>query len=89
MKGSASEKAGVAIEQINRSSETLVNIMNDIISSSLHEQGAASQEVAIKIEQISHMIDSNNASVSEVKTSAHRLTKLAEALGQSVNHFKV
>lgn len=83
-----SEKAGVAIGQINLSSESLVNIMSDI-SSSLHEQGAASQEVAIKIEQISHMIDSNNASVGEVKTSAHRLAKLAETLGQSVNHFKV
>ncbi|HJV25201.1 MAG TPA: methyl-accepting chemotaxis protein [Aromatoleum sp.] len=85
---SLSDEAGDAINRINQSSESLVLIVNDI-SSSLSEQGVASHEVATKIEQISQMIDANNVAVGEVRSSAVRLTELAENLRQSVDRFQV
>ena len=83
-----SAEGSSAIAQVNGSSQRVVAVVSDI-SSSLKEQGVASQDIARQVERIAQMAEENSAAVNEVKASATSLNRLAESLKTTVSRFVV
>ncbi len=61
----------------------------DDITSSVHEQKSASNEIARNVEQIAQMAEENTAAIHETSRAAHRMEQLAAELQQAVGRFRV
>jgi len=81
-------RAGESIGEIETNARQVVDTVADI-SSSLHEQSAASTEIARNVERIAQMAEENSAAVSENATTATQLERLSEGLETEVRRFKL
>ncbi|MDX8398659.1 MAG: methyl-accepting chemotaxis protein [Gallionellaceae bacterium] len=94
----ANEHAGVSLELVNQSASALQQIDSDdtevsggvqSISDALAEQDAAIRQVAVSIEKIAQMTESNNNAATRNNQTAEELDELALQLTNSVAVFKV
>jgi methyl-accepting chemotaxis protein len=81
-------EAGVSIVSIRNGAVRVVTAVNEI-SSSLHEQRSASEDIAKHVEQIAQMVDQNNAAVRETAAAAAALQTLASTLKHEAAWFRV
>jgi methyl-accepting chemotaxis protein len=81
-------EAGVSIVSIRNGAVRVVTAVNEI-SSSLHEQTSASEDIAKHVEQIAQMVDQNNAAVRETAAAATALQTLASTLKHEAAWFRV
>ena len=82
------QSAGTVIEMIGDGSSRIVSAV-DQISAALHEQSAASQDVARSVESIAHMAQTNSDAVDQVSRNASSIRDLANSLEQQVARFKL
>ncbi|WP_158253738.1 methyl-accepting chemotaxis protein [Chromobacterium alticapitis] len=80
--------ASEAIQQIKTNSERSVELISEI-SSSIVEQGAASNVIAQKVEQIAQMAEANSRDAGDSADSANRLRRQAENIQQTVAQYQV
>ncbi|MDX8398710.1 MAG: methyl-accepting chemotaxis protein [Gallionellaceae bacterium] len=94
----ANEHAGVSLELVNQSADALKKIDADDdevsgdvqnISDALAEQDSAIRQVAVNIEQIAQMTESNNNAATRNNQTAAELDDLASQLRNSVSVYKV
>ena len=83
-----SQQAGSSITQVREGSEQVVMIVNEI-SSALREQSIASNEMAVNVEQIAQMSESNSTAVDSVAQTAGALEQMAGELQQEISHFRL
>jgi len=81
-------KAGASMAQVESGALRVVESVGDI-SLSLREQSSASTELAKNVEQIAQMSEENSATVAENAATADELERLAGALRDAVNRFRV
>jgi len=82
------QSAGTVIELIGEGSTRIVSAV-DQISAALHQQSAASQDVARSVESIAHMAQTNSEAVDQVSRNAASIKDLANSLEQQVARFKL
>ena len=82
------QSAGTVIELIGDGSSRIVSAV-DQISAALHQQSAASQDVARSVESIAHMAQTNSDAVDQVSRNASSIRDLANSLEQQVARFKL
>lgn len=81
-------QAGTAIDTIQHSFQQVVSVIESI-STSLHEQNAASNEVAGHIERIATMSAQNSEATRHNSEVAHELRNLSNGLNQAVSRFSL
>ena len=81
-------KAGVALSQISQASVLSRDKIREIASAT-NQQSAASNSVALNVEQISNMVEESAQSVRAANQNVLILERLAGELRQSVTRFRV
>ena len=81
------QMAGDAISQVQTQARQVVNAVSEI-TVSLHEQAAASTEIAQNVERIARMAEENNAAACGNADTAGKLRQLAETLSSEVARFR-
>jgi methyl-accepting chemotaxis protein len=81
-------QAGTSIGEIEISARQVRDTVGEI-SSSLHEQSAASTEIAKNVERIAQMAEENNAAVAENAATTVQLARLSETLETEARRFKL
>lgn len=79
--------AGGAISQVQMQARQVVDAVSEI-SVALHEQAAASTEIAQNVERIAQGAEENNAAARGNADTAGHLRQLAEKLSSEVAHFR-
>ena len=82
------DSAGAAVTQINDRARAVEEEVN-AISDALREQGEASNQIAIHVEQIARMSEENTLGATQTADLAKELSQLASAMGQTADRFKV
>lgn len=82
------EQAGGSINQIREGVDKVVAVVNNI-SHALAEQTAASQDIALKVENVASMTEKNNAAANDSAQEAKRMEDLARAMRETVGQFKI
>jgi methyl-accepting chemotaxis protein len=82
------DRAGTAVESINRETAHLVSTVNDI-STTLNGQRLANTQVAEAVEQIARMSRTNGGAIHECAGLASHLNGLAGELGNAVDKFRL
>ena len=82
------DSAGAAVTQINDRARAVEEEVN-AISDALREQGEASNQIAIHVEQIARMSEENTQGATQTADLAKELSQLASAMGQTADRFKV
>ena len=80
--------AGTAIQEIQSGAKQVVDEVNSI-SSALREQSVASNDLAIRVEQIAQMSERNSSSAQESAQAAASLRGLSETMQQTIQQFKI
>ena len=81
------QMAGGAISQVQTQARQVVSAVSEI-TVSLHEQAAASTEIAQNVERIAQMAEENNAAACGNADTAGKLRQLAETLNSEVARFR-
>lgn len=81
-------EAGEAITQIKTGAEQVSSMVGDI-STSLNEQGKASDEIAAQIEKVTQMTESNSNAAKQASVAAGDLEQLASQMRATVDSFKI
>ncbi len=81
-------QAGESTTQITQRAEGMVNEVS-AISAALKEQGAASNEIATRVESIVQMSEENSASAQSSSSSAQQLRELAQEMIGQVGRFRI
>jgi PAS domain S-box-containing protein len=81
-------RTGSAIVEITGGADRVLRGVEDILTS-LQEQSKASREIAVNVERVAQMSESNRESVEGIASAADKLEHLAVTLEESVGHFKV
>ncbi len=84
----AAREAGTAISGIRNSSAEVVKRVADI-SSSIREQGVASNSMAQVVERVAQMSEENSAAASQAAQSSATLQHLAEEMEATVKRYRV
>ncbi|PKO88464.1 MAG: methyl-accepting chemotaxis protein [Betaproteobacteria bacterium HGW-Betaproteobacteria-10] len=79
--------AGSTISQVQTQARQVVDAVSEI-SVALHEQAAASTEIAQNVERIAQRAEENNAAARGNADTAGQLRQLAENLSSEVAHFR-
>lgn len=82
------QQAGLAINQIKEGANEVIRMVNDI-SLALGEQSTASNDIAIHVERVAQMSESNRAAAGESANAASHLQLLAGNMQKVVVKFKV
>ncbi len=61
----------------------------DDISNSVREQKTASEDIAVNVENIARIADTNSDAVQQTEEAARRFDTIAKELHQTVSHFRV
>ncbi len=80
--------AGEAIVEIGNGSNKVREGVDDI-SASIHEQSAASRDIAANVEMIATMSDRTSAAVRNVSDTVKKMKSLSSALDASVGYFRI
>jgi len=83
----AIEATSQNLNEVNRAAQH-TNTLADQMSSSLHQQSAASEDVAKAMEIMAATVEDNNHNAREVAALARDLAGHAEALRELVKHFE-
>jgi methyl-accepting chemotaxis protein len=81
-------EAGEAIVSIQDSANSVVSVVNNI-NDAMAEQGAASQDIARRVEAVAQASEESNASVQQVAETARTIFGLSVSMRDTVNRFKV
>jgi aerotaxis receptor len=81
-------KAGDALQKISDGALRAEQKIAEIADAS-REQGAASHEMAVNVERVAQMAESNSAAVREAAAAAHALAQLAAGLQETAARFRV
>jgi len=81
-------RAGEALQKISDGAARAEQKIAEIADAS-REQGAASHEMAVNVERVAQMAESNNAAVREAAAAAGALAQLASGLRETAARFKV
>jgi methyl-accepting chemotaxis protein len=82
------QQAGDAITQIKMESGEVTRTVGDI-STALAEQSKASHDIALQIEKVSQMTETNSTAARQSALAADDLNKLADEMRTTVNRFKI
>ena len=82
------KKAGEAILEIDHGAHRVQDGVKDI-TSAINEQGIAARDIALNVEKVAQMSESNTAAVAEVTKTVENLRKYSHELALSVAHFRV
>jgi len=82
------ESAGEAIKAIQEGAGRVVQEINTI-SSALREQTVASNDLAMRVEQIAQMSERNSTSAHESAQAATSLREVSTEMQRTVEQFKV
>jgi len=85
---SLAARAGNGIDEIAGKSVKVGEVVSDI-SSSLHEQSAATHEIAQTVENIAQMANHSSAAIADIASEAQRLESEAETLNGALARFKL
>ncbi len=81
-----------SIAQVLQESATSVEASHqgmDDISNSVREQKPASEDIAVNVENIARIADTNSDAVRQTEEAARRFDTIAKELHQTVSHFQV
>jgi len=81
-----------SIAQVLKESATSVEASHqgmDDISNSVREQKTASEDIAVNVENIARIADTNSDAVRQTEEAARRFDTIAKELHQTVSHFQV
>ncbi len=81
-------KAGDSMRDINDGAVEVLNGVSDI-ERSIQEQSLASREIAVSVERVAQVSETNRESVREVTGVAANLGQLSTALEESVGSFRI
>ncbi|HJV28027.1 MAG TPA: methyl-accepting chemotaxis protein [Aromatoleum sp.] len=81
-----SRDVGDAIDAVNAQSGNVMSAIVDI-TSALHEQSVASNEIARRVEQTAQMSEENSAAVKETSSAAQQLESVASQLQVTAGRF--
>jgi methyl-accepting chemotaxis protein len=81
-------RAGVTIDQIEHRAGDVVRSVNEI-HSALGEQSAAAREVAVRVERIAQMTETNSSASRQTSQNAGRVSDQARRLNELMADFKV
>jgi methyl-accepting chemotaxis protein len=81
-------EAGIAIQRIRDSATKVVAVVANI-SSALHEQGVATENIRSHVERISGLSDENNAVAGNALSGAQKLLETATGMQNTVSRFAV
>jgi methyl-accepting chemotaxis protein len=81
-------EAGGRVKSIESKVTEAVAAINEV-STSLHEQRAASENIAQNVESVSQMSEENSAAAGHTADAAQRLSALAERMETSARQFRV
>lgn len=82
------QQAGESIVEIESGTQRVVSVVNDI-SHALQAQTSSSTEIAHNLDDISAMVDENNAAAAKAAGAAHLLEELADSLSKSIRSFRL
>ena len=82
------QQAGDAINQIKAESGQVLRTVSDI-STALEEQSKASNDIAVRIEQVAQMTEQNSVAAEQTANAADQLAKLADDMRNTVNRFRI
>lgn len=82
------ETAGAAIAEIAQGTGKVLSGVSDI-TSTIHEQSAASREITVQVDKIALMAEENSASIMRIDDSAKTLEALSGNLKNLTDSFKV
>ncbi len=83
-----SQQAGSAIGKVQEGAGQVVKSVNEI-SIALHEQSAASNDIARSVERIAQMAEENSEAVTSVASTAQQMKFLSNGLTDEVRRFRV
>ena len=83
-----SESTGESMKIIDEQSHGVQTVVNDI-TNALHEQSAASHDIARRVEKIAQMSEENSAAVRQTAAAARQLEAVAVELQKTAMHFKL
>jgi len=81
------EEAGNSIDALTAKSVRVGEVVADI-SSALHEQNTATQELAQHVERIARMAETSTASIAGIAAEARDLEGEAQSLGSALDRFR-
>lgn len=81
-------EAGEAIVSIQDSANSVISVVNNI-NDAMAEQGAASQDIARRVEAVAQASEESNASVQQVAETARAIFGLSASMRETVNRFRV
>ena len=81
-------EAGEAIVLIHDSAMSVIAVVNNI-NDAMAEQGAASQDIARRVEAVAQASEESNASVQQVAGTARTIFELSASMRDTVNRFRV
>ncbi|MBS4097190.1 MAG: methyl-accepting chemotaxis protein [Sulfuricella sp.] len=73
-----------ATQSVSRTADSI-----NAITVSVHEESAATNDIARNVEKVSGMVEQNNAAIRQVSEAAHKLDRLARELREEISHFTV
>ena len=82
------ETAGTAIAEIAQGAGKVLSGVSDI-TSTIHEQSAASREIAVQVERVAQMAEENSAAIMRIDDSAKTLEALSGSLQAMTNTFRI
>lgn len=82
------ELASNAITHIGEGSQKATSMVNDV-ASAIHEQSAASNQIAQNVEQIAQMAEESNMAAQQGLNLANQLKQASDALWDSVSAYKI
>ncbi|WP_027824003.1 methyl-accepting chemotaxis protein [Laribacter hongkongensis] len=82
------EEASQAMARIESGSRQSVNMVGDI-TNAIQEQSTASNAIAVKVENIARMSESNNAIARSTADTATELSRVADQIRQEVAQYQV
>jgi methyl-accepting chemotaxis protein len=81
-------EAGDAIVLIHNSAISVISVVNNI-NDAMAEQGAASQDIARRVETVAQASEESNASVQQVAATARTIFDLSAEMRNNVNRFRI
>lgn len=81
-------KAGESIEAIRGANSEVQRVFADI-NEAMHEQGAASYDIAQKVERVAQASEESSASVSATSEEAAKIHNLANTMRTNIERFRV
>ena len=83
-----SNRAGSSMAQISAGADQVLTAVREI-STALHEQSLASNDIARNIERIADMTEHNSVTVRETAATAETLEQLSGTLREQASRFRV